>query len=248
MAETSEPGETHANGNAGQSSASDIAVNIFTSPGAAFAAIREKPRFLLPLALILVLAGITTFIFMNGVDFQYMMEESVAANPDASEQDLANARQFGEVIGSIPSVGLAAGATVLAIISAIVVYLLQALYFKLVSLVTRDGVTYKTWFSVVCFCSLPVLIRYLATLVNLLTSDISLMSQTDVNPLAFSNLFGIEAASVGSGILANLDVTTLWSVALVILAYKAMTGKGIGTAAAIVLAPGLLIVGLTLLI
>jgi hypothetical protein len=227
-------------------SASSIAINILTSPGTAFAAIREKPQFLFPLALLLLGAAVTTFIFTNGVDFQYMMEQQVAANPDATDQQIAQAGQVGEMLGSLPSAALAAGATVLGVIGAIIAYLLQALYFKVVSLIRRDALTYKLWFSVICFCSMPVLLRYLATVVNLLANDISLMSQTTMNPLAFGNLFGLEAGGgIGSTILMNLDITTIWSLVLVILAYKAMTGKGIAFATAIVLAPALLFFGIS---
>ncbi len=228
-------------------SASAIVIDIFASPGEAFAAIRQKPRILLPLVLILASGGIVTFLYMHGVDIEWFFEQQIlAANPDATEAELEQASQGSQFMANIPRIGLASVFAIFAVIASAVLLLLQALYLRIVSAITGDGIDYKLWFSVICFCSLPTLLRHLATAVNLLTNDIRLLPQTAVNPLAFGNLLGLDPGTGLDLFVYNLDPTTIWSLVLIVLAYRTFSGKSMTTAIAVVLTPAALLVGLTL--
>lgn len=221
-----------------------VAVNIFASPNEAFAAIRERTRFWFPLLLILVGLFAVTFIYTNGVDILWSTEQQIrASDPDLTD---AQIEQVVAATASIPQTALAvigAAATVLVVL---VIYLLYALYLKIVSAVLKDGILYKQWFGLVAWCSMPALLSSLATLVNLLANDITLMPQTEINPLSFVNLFGLDMESAGTvdQIVANLDITSAWALILTILGYRAWTGKNLALAAFIVTAPYILIVGL----
>jgi hypothetical protein len=224
-----------------ESSAISTAINTFASPGEAIQAIKESPRFLFPLALIVIAAGIVTFLYMSAVDLEWFFEQQLAQNPNVTE---AQAAQTGQALGSLPPGALASLLSIFGALSTAIVMLVQALYFKITSLILKDGVVYKRWFSMVCWCTLPSCLGYLATAVNLLTSDVSLMPREKVNPLAFSNLLGLEP--MGSGtldqIVMNLDATTIWSAILMIMAYKAFTGKNLTTSAVVVTLPLLIVV------
>ena len=225
--------------------ASVIAMNVLTAPNAAFAALKERPTLLLPLLLLLAAAAVTTFLYMNGVDILWFFEQRMQRNPDVSADQI---ERFNRLIENVPQVGIAVTLSSFAVLGAGFVLLLTALYYKIVTWITRDQVSYRHWFSMVAWCALPSLLTSLASIVNMLTADLRLMPQEAVNPLSFANLAGLEAANDGVGqLLASYDPLRLWSLALMILCYRTFTARSLAASAGIVLLPTLLIVSLTLL-
>lgn len=229
-----------------QTSAMTIAVNIFTSPREAFAAIREKTQLWLPLILIMLGTGLTAFVYMNGVDIEWFYEQQIRlSNPDVTD---AQVEQTVNAVSNIPQTVLAAIGGLTSMLAIAIILLLYAAYLRIITAVLKDGMTYRQWFGLACWCSLPALLSSIATLVNLLTSDISLMPQTDVNPLSWVNLFGLDSAGSGTidRIVMNMDVTSVWGIVLLAIGYNAWTKKGIPLSAFIVIAPYLLLVGVAL--
>jgi hypothetical protein len=98
----------------------------------------------------------------------------------------------------------------------------------------------------VAWCSLPSLLSSLASIVKLLSSDLSLMPREAINPLSFGNLLGIEPAGALGRLLANLDPMTLWTVVLLILCYGIFTKRSLAVSAGIVLLPTIALIALAL--
>jgi len=226
--------------------ASVIAMNVLTAPNAAFAALKGRPTLLVPLLLLFAAAAAATFLYMNGVDIVWFMEEQMRQNPDLSEEEIG---QIGRVFENIPQAASAAAFACFAVLGVAFFLLLQALYFKVVTWITRDGVSYRHWLSMVAWCALPSLLTSVASIVKLLTSDLSLMPSEAVNPLSFANLLGIDTAGTdGLGRLAaGFDPLRLWTIVLLILCYRVFTGRSLAVATAVVLLPTLAIVALTLI-
>lgn len=224
----------------------NIAVNVFASPGEAYPAIRERPRAFLPW--FLIVAGIcsVTMLYTSSVDVGWYLEPQVRASLAGSNlseaemqeavDNVANIRPL--VLGAIGALSSAAFLTLL--------YFVHALYLTGVSFVRHDDIRLKQWFSLICWCSLPSLLGFLASLVNLLTNDATFMRQEQVNPLSFGSLFGLEAQGTGDRILQTFDLTSIWSLVLIVLGYQAWTGKSLGTSALIALGPYILIAGISL--
>jgi hypothetical protein len=229
-----------------ENGASLIAMNVLTAPNAAFPALKERPTLLVPLCLLLLAAFLTTFIYMNGVDIEWLFTSQAQGNPEITAEQAERVEQFAEFIGSIPQATLAVLFACAAVASVGIVLLLQSLYFKIVTWITRDGISYKHWFSMVAWCSLPSLLSSLASIVKLLSSDLSLMPRGAINPLSFGNLLAIEPAGALGRLLANLDPMTLWTVALLILCYGIFTRRSLAASAGIVLLPTIALIALAL--
>ena len=218
-------------------------INVLASPSEAFASIKETPKFLSALLLLMAGAGLAQFFYFNGVDIAWFFEQQLAANPDTTE---ARAAQFVRLITSLSQPTVAAVFALISAIAIACVFLILALYFKLVSAITKDGLGYKQLFALVCWSSLPGVLSSLAQIVKLVTTDVSLMPATEINPLAFWTILGLDPIGAGTfdQVVMSMDPTNIWSLVLLILGYKIFSGKNIGTAAFIALIPTVVIFGL----
>lgn len=84
-------------------------MSIFFEPGRTFAALRERPRFLVAALIIVVLTAVVTVILFQKVDFADFMRQRMAARgTEMSEQQIEMSARFGKIIGQVlPPVGLA---------------------------------------------------------------------------------------------------------------------------------------------
>ena len=227
-------------------SALTIAANIFTAPGQAFAAIKERPSPWLPLLLVLLGYCAVTYFYMNSVDFPWLMDRQLQT-ADLTDEERA---QTVDAMGQVPPAALAAISAVGTSIAIVIIFAIIALYYTGVSFATNTGVKFNQWFGLVWWCALPIVLGLLATFVNVLTGDMRFVVQEAINPLSFGNLLGIDVANAATAVertLLSLDPTTLWTLVLSILGYQALSQKSIVHAAVVVLAPYAVIVLISVL-
>jgi hypothetical protein len=225
-----------------ESSSLALAVNVFTAPNQAFAALKERPRVWLPL--LLLIAGYTaaSFAYMNSVDLGWYLDSQVAQSPGLTEQQREQA-----VTAALKLSPMAYGAigAVLALTIVILVLFLTSLYYTIVSFFSNDGVKLKQWWALCCWCTLPSLLGIVAQLVNLSVNDARFMLQDSVNPISFGNLLSIErtiATPVVQRILLGIDITVFWTVALSVLGYQMFAKSSFTKSVIVVLGPQALIV------
>jgi uncharacterized membrane protein YwzB len=229
------------------SSYAALATNIFTAPREAFVALKEQPRVLLPVIVMLIGYSVVSFYFLTHVDMGFFLDSQLRANPNLTdaqrEQMVASAAKlpplFYGTIGALSSNG-----------AVFLIILLVAAYFTVVSFMTNDGVKLRQWFTLLCWCTLPQMLGVVAQLVNMVVNDPRFMLQDQIDPLAVGNLLSIDrtGASIVQRILFGINVTALWSLALQVLGYQSFTKKPYATSAAIVLGPIALIVAIGTLI
>jgi hypothetical protein len=212
-------------------------VNIFASPGEAYAALAARPSFIVPLlALVLGNCALVAWYYSQ-VDIGWLVQTSLEAAgqelpPEVREQAAAGPGEgYRMIVGTAAAV--ASGVVVL------VVVLLMAGYLSGVSLLTNDGVSFKRWLSLVSWGSLPVVLGLVASTVNLALNDVTFLPPTQIDLFSLGNLLGIDAAGGGlsRGLLHWVSVPTIWALALIAFGYRAWTGKSPGVALVITAAP-----------
>ncbi len=219
------------------SSSLGVLVNIFTAPQAAYPVIKERPSPWLPLLILLVGAFAVQFMYMQSVDFAWLMDRTLQQG--GAQLTDAQRTQMVDGMTRIPPAVLGAAQGGSAAIVILIVYALVALYYTAVSFATRDEVKYGQWLALIAWCSLPGVFGMIASFVNLLVSDARFMPAEELNPLSFGSLLALDAegASVVERILLSLDVTVLWATVLQILGYQAFTRRSIVFATVVVLGP-----------
>jgi hypothetical protein len=225
-----------------------VAVDLFTAPNQAFAAIKERPRVWLPLLALIVSYAAVSFVFMTSVDLEYFFDQQLQqSNPDLT--DLQREEML-RVQTSMSPVALGAIGAVTAPIGLAIALFISALYLTGVGFLTHDGIRLKQWFAFSAWCFLPIVLGLVATIINLLVSDARFMSQEEINPLAFGNLLGVDREGL-TGLqrgLLSVDLTALWSLILCVLGYQAWTKRSTALAVAVILGPLALIIVLGVLL
>jgi hypothetical protein len=225
----------------------NMIVDVFASPGEAFASIRERPTVLVPILLVCIAAAAPAWLYLLEVDIGWLVERQLSAQrfidlTDAQIETMANAAaDRGRAFTIAQSV---AGTFVF--VTAFV--LIQSLYLRIVSAFRKDAVRYKQWLSLVSWASLPAILGSIASIVFVLTNDVSFVEQTAINPLSFGNLLQLDPSNSSTvmTVARNLSPINVWSLVLVFLGYRAISGASLGTAAAVLLAPVLFIVAIVI--
>ncbi len=218
-----------------------LATNIFTAPNEAFAALKERPRVLLPVLVLLIGFCTVSSYFLTHVDMGVFLENTLrSGNSNLTD---AQREQAVAAAAKIPPLVYAAFG-VLSSCAIFLVYFLIASYYTVVSFVTGDGVRLKQWFALVCWCALPQVFGIVAQLVNMLINNPRFMLQDQINPLAFGNLLSIDrtGAPIVQRVLLGIDITAIWTVVLQVLGYQAFTKSSFVKSAAVVLGPIALII------
>lgn len=229
------------------SSSVSVLANIFTSPTAAFTALKERPNPWLALLIVLGLSAAVSFLYLQVVDLPWMLDRQLsqgASLTDAQrEQMVEGALQLSPTVYGV--IGIVTGTLWLFIVLAVI-----ALYFTAVSFATNDGVKFGQWFAMGAWAVMPMVFGLLAAFVNLLVSDARFLAPEQLNPLSFANLLGIETegASAGQIALLSRDITALWCVLLFVLGYQVFAQRSLVRAATVVLAPLVVIVGIVVVL
>ena len=115
---------------------------------------------------------------------------------------------------------------------------LKVRYFLIVSKVNGDGFEFKQWFSFVAWTSLPGLLAILAMFAMIFTSETMQIAPDSLNPLSLNELiFGLEPSKGMGKLLSSLHLPQFWSLAVMVIGYKAWTKKSLMSSALVVLMP-----------
>ena len=229
------------------SSSVSILVNIFTSPSAAFTALKERPNPWVALLIVLGLSAAVSFLYLQVVDLPWMLDRQLsqgASLTDAQrDQMVEGALQISPTVYGV--IGIVSTTLWLLMVLAVV-----GLYFTAVSFATNDGVKFGQWFAMGAWALMPMVFGLAATFVNLLVSDARFLAPEQLNPLSFANLLGIEieGASASQIALLSRDITALWCVLLFVLGYQVFAQRSLVRAATVVLAPLVVIVGIVVIL
>lgn len=204
---------------------------VFFEPGKTFADVVERPRWVVPLLLI-ILSGIAfLYAFSNHVGWERYMHRMLDNNPRM--QQLApeqRERIFERQTKALPIysyVGTVIG-TPLAFL------VIAAILMGLVKGVLGVPVAFKQVFAVCCYASVPsILLRLLSILVMFLKEpdDFNLQNPFVSNPGALMD--PDSSSKFLYSLASSLDVFTIWIMLLIAVGLKAAGGKRLSFAGAL---------------
>lgn len=218
------------------------AVNVFVSPAEAFRTLNARPSILFPLAITLVAMSLVYVWYFQVVDYAWFVDDTLArSGGNMSEEQRQAVREF---YANRSLVTVAASSVAGGVFMILLLYVLQAGYLTLVSLLRGDSYRFRHWFSLISWTGLPSLLIVLVMSVNILLADNGQISLSDANSLSLSSL-GVQSGgnAMLQGILDSITLAMLWSIALAVMGYRQWLETGYLKSAVIILAPYLLLFG-----
>jgi len=202
-----------------------LLISMVTSPSAAMMALREKPRFWFPLIITLLLSAGMIYWYYSAVDIEWLKHQLFDNAPQM--QKLPEAQRT-QAMAFVSRNSLVWGGMLGATFGISVIFVLQATYFVLAGKVTGVRYSFKQWFALTCWTTLPAVLisTIIAALMILTSSDASQLSPGALKPLTLNELFFQRAiGQPGQSLLASFDLLNLWSMGLIVVGVRSWTQR-----------------------
>ena len=212
--------------------------NVILEPSPTFARLKDKPRAWVPLLLLVLLTLGISFWYVSTLDFAWFREHMLAAHGNLKPEQRAAMEHFLTPKTMMWSSG--AGA----VLGTPIVCALAALYYLLAAKVMGTGIGYGKWFGFAVWTSIPRLLTVPLSALQIMTSG-GRLAPDDMNMVSLNYLvFHLPMSSPWFGLATNLDLTSVWSLALAFVGLKAWTGRSAGVCALVAVLPYALVYGI----
>lgn len=201
----------------------ELASALVTAPTKAFENLKEKPRFLFPLLVIVLSTVAVLFWYYRIVDFDWLTDRMLSANPQMSKMS----EQEREAAMKMMSPGIIMWSSLISVVVfLVVVRMVETLYYLLAGNVTNVRHTFKQWLSLSCWTSLPHVIGTISMAAFLLTTSSNQISNEELNPLSLNELiFHVPAGGKGYTLLSSLTLLHPWVWWLTVVGVRVWSGR-----------------------
>ncbi|HYP78954.1 MAG TPA: YIP1 family protein, partial [Steroidobacteraceae bacterium] len=192
-------------------------------PRKAFDEIAQRPRFWFPLLLLLAASVGLSVWYCSVVDIQWLTDQTLRNSGLArrlSEEQMEAAIARSSRGGAIAQ-AIIAGPLVL-----VAIHLAEAVYLLLAGKITNVQRSFRQWFALSCWTSLPGVLAVIPAAMVLLGATSPQIPQADLQPLSFNELL-LHLTPKDSGYLlwSNFGVLSLVSLYLSSLGVKLWSGR-----------------------
>jgi len=201
-------------------------IGVFLEPTKAFQDIVQRPKWLIPLLLVIA-SGLAFYVtYGSHVGWMRFMQHQVETNPKTAarfEQMPADQRASAmataaKITGISFEAGIAVATPIIMLISAaIVLGMANAM---------GGGVRFKQVFSILCYGYLPMLLRFLLSIVVMFLKnpdDFNVTNPLAFNPAAFMD--PVNSSKFWYTIGTSADLFVVWTLLLGATGLKAAAGK-----------------------
>jgi hypothetical protein len=212
--------------------------NVILEPSSTFTRLKDKPNAWVPLVLLIVLTVAVSYWWVSTEDFGWLVDHMISSKANIKEEQRAAMARF---MTPTSMMWTSAGGAVL---GTVVVFAVVALYYSIASRVIDAPVSYGRWFAFAVWVSVPRLLAIPLTAVQIMTSS-GRLAPEDLNMVSLNYLlFHLPQSNAWASMASNVDLTSIWTIALATIGLKAWTGRSTGTCVTVAILPYLLIYGL----
>jgi hypothetical protein len=212
--------------------------NVILAPSPTFARLKDKPRPFIPLLVLILLTLAVSCWYVSSLDFAWFREHMLAAQGPMKPEARAAMAQFLTPKTMMWSSG--AGA----VLGTPLICAIVALYYLLAGKVMGTGIGYGKWFGFAVWTAIPRLLTVPLSVLQILTSG-GRLAPEDMNMVSLNYLLlHVPMSSPWFGFATNLDLTSVWSIALAVLGLKAWTGRSTAACVTVAVLPYVLVYGI----
>lgn len=222
----------------------ELAGAIVTAPSAAFADLKEKPRFIFPLVVLCVTTAAILFWYYSFVDFEWFRDRLVSANPNVGRMTEQQREQAAKAMARMTPNIIMWTSMISVLIMIPAMRAIQAVYFLLAGNVVNVRFKFEQWFALSCWTSLPIVIATASMAVYLLTAGSNQIGYEEVSLLSLNELlFHKTMQDKGFALWSSLTVLHPWMWWLTVLGVRVWSGRSWLFSSVFALAPIALIYG-----
>jgi hypothetical protein len=215
-------------------------LDIFLQPSSVFTAERERPTFLVPIALLALLTLVATLAYFMRVDPGWYADHMIdAMGRELSATEEAQMRSAMPEARTMGVIGAVTG-----VIGVAVMMALTALYVWIAAKVTGRVLTFKHGLSLSSWSSMPLLLGLLVAIVGALTmspqTSFESLMLTNVDPL----LVDLPNDHRWNRVAQSFNLLSFWSLFLFALGWKLWTRSSWLQAAVVALIPTVVVFGI----
>ena len=210
---------------------------LITKPRLAFTELEKSPKFAVPMLLLLAAnVGLIVWFYAT-VDVQALVSNMLAARG-------LNAAQRAAAAGVINRGTLMASSLVAGVLTLFVMQVVEAFYYFFVYEFLDVQRTFRQWFALTWWCSMPQLITVAVAVVMLLVSHAS-TSVGILSPLSLNQLFfHFDPEDSGYSLLNSITLVQLLTIMLTVIGAHTWSGRSWILNVVVVLLPRLVIYGI----
>ncbi|WP_158637221.1 YIP1 family protein [Arenimonas daejeonensis] len=214
-------------------------INIYLEPVKVFTDLREKPTFLVPTLLALLVATVAILAYHLHVDPQWFVDhrnQAMAGQMTKAELEQVSAMLPGARVSGYIGVAMV-------VVMTAVIYPLLALYYLLVGKITGKAVGFRHGLALTAWGGMPMLFASVIALIGTFTSSPQ-TSFESLQLLSIDPLFvQLPLDHPWSTLAKSVNLLCFWVMFLVALGWKTWFRTGWGQALAIAVFPWLLYFG-----
>lgn len=190
-------------------------IDIYLQPGKVFAALKDKPTFLVPLLLTILVSVVMLAVYFAQVDGAWLVDRMVNANPDATAKEVEQMRSVmpsAQIMGYISMASIA--------VLAVLVTLVIALYYWIAGKIAGHALSFRHGLSLTAWSGMPTLLGSIVGLVGAIT-------MTPQTPLESLQLLNIDPLFVQlpldhawSNFAKGFSLLMLWAIGLAALGWR----------------------------
>jgi hypothetical protein len=200
---------------------------VFFEPGKTFADIAERPRWLVPLLLVIVAGVAFYYLYGQHVGWERFLRHQMETSARVQQQmeQIPAAQRDAAIAMQTKFVGIGYYFVTIVMVPLMCV-ISAAIVLGIASGMMSAGVKFKQVFAVVCYAGLPGILKHaLATVVMFLKSpdDFNLVNPLAFNPAAFMD--PINSSKFLYTLATSLDLFTIWGILLTAIGVQAAAGK-----------------------
>ena len=202
-----------------------VAVALATAPSSAFRELRERPRFWLPLVLLVVGMAAINYCYYTFVDLDWLKDLMFSHNPriESLPPD-----QRAAALGMMTRTTLLWSSVVGSVIAIPIIFLIEGFFLWLAAKITKvSSVGFKHWYTMAAWASLPMLLNFIVGGILLALSDTPQVSPSIMqSPLSINELLiHLPPGSPGQAMLDTLGIPTLLTWLLMIIGVRTWTQR-----------------------
>jgi hypothetical protein len=202
-----------------------ILQSLVFEPGKAFAELDLRPRYWWPLLVLVISNTALTLMYTSVVDLAWVADQALRQSPAAAS---LTEEEIGRLVSTANSqremrAAIGAAATAIALMLGMLV---AAAYYLLATWITGVQRSFRHWFSLCSWCSIPSAVAVIPAAILLLTANSNQISQSSIQPMSINELFvHREPQDPGYSLFATMNLFQLASLYLSAMGLRCWSGR-----------------------